>query len=88
MSRGDYMIHVFLEKAKDLVVPENSTVDPMLEVTSMGAKEYSTAKDDIGGIQEITWNEHVFVEPKNVSKDTAEEGKILLRLLDKGLLKN
>lgn len=32
--------------------------------------------------------EHIFLEPKNVKKETAEKGKIKLRLLDKGLFKN
>ena len=36
MRRGDYMVHVFLEKAKDLKCPEDSTVDPMLEVNCLG----------------------------------------------------
>ena len=36
MKRGDYMIHVLLEKGKDFKVPEDSTVDPMLEVTCLG----------------------------------------------------
>ena len=62
MKRGDYMIHIFLEKGKDFKVPENSTVDPMLEVHCFGGKEYSQAKDDIGGISEVTWMEHIFLE--------------------------
>lgn len=41
MRRGDYMIHVFLEKGKEFKVPEDSTIDPMLEVTGLGCKEYS-----------------------------------------------
>jgi hypothetical protein len=30
MRRGDYMIHVFIEKGKEFDVPENSTIDPMI----------------------------------------------------------
>ena len=30
MKRGDYMIHVYIEKAKDLKCPEDSTVDPLV----------------------------------------------------------
>lgn len=37
MQRGDYLVHVFLEKAKDLrLLKENDTLNPMLEVTCMG----------------------------------------------------
>lgn len=88
MRNGDYMIHILLEKAKDLKCPKDSTVDPMLEVTSLGQKQFSSAKDDIGGTSEITYGEHIFLEAPNVDKKAAEEGKIKLRLLDKGLFKN
>jgi len=30
MKHGDYMVHIFVEKAKDIKVPENSTVDPII----------------------------------------------------------
>lgn len=36
MKRGDYMIHVYLEKAKDLKCPEDGTVDPMVEILCLG----------------------------------------------------
>jgi hypothetical protein len=68
MKRGDYMIHVFVEKAKEIKVPANSTVDPLIEVTCLGQKKYTTAKDDIGGLGEVVWNEHIFLEPRNVEK--------------------
>ena len=30
MRGGDYMIHVFVEKCKEINVPEGDTVDPMV----------------------------------------------------------
>jgi hypothetical protein len=36
----------------------------------------------------VVWNEHVFLEARNVEKQTAEEGKITIKLVDKGFLKN
>ena len=60
----------------------------MLEVTCLGKKEFSSAKDDIGGVGEIIWQEHIFLEPMGIEKKQAEEGKIKLRLLDKGIFKN
>ena len=88
MKRGDYMIHIFFEKAKDLKCPDDGTVDPMLEVHCLGQKCYSTAKDNIGSMGEVTWSEHLFIEPHQVEKKEAEDGKILIKLLDKGFLKN
>ncbi len=47
MKRGDYMIHLLLEKGKEFK-GDGDTVDPMVELTCLGAKQYSSAKDDIG----------------------------------------
>ena len=50
MKRGDYMIHVLIERVKDIKIPDgNQTVDPMIEVTSLNHKQYSSCKNDIGG---------------------------------------
>ena len=49
---------------------------------------YSSAKSKIGSLTEVIWSEHIFVEQKDVSIQQAEAGKILIKLLDKGLFKN
>ena len=36
MKRGDYMIHVLIEQAKDLKVDAEDTVDPIVEVKCLG----------------------------------------------------
>ena len=71
MKRGDYMVHIYLEKAKELKVPANDTVDPIFEISCLGQKVYSTAKNDIGGLGETVWSEHVFIEASNIEKKTA-----------------
>jgi hypothetical protein len=88
MKSGDYMIHVLIEKAKEIRMPEGSTVDPLIVVESLGKKQYTTAKDDVGSVGETVWNEHIFLEAKAVEKDRAESGKILIKLMDKGLFKD
>lgn len=88
MKSGDYMIHVFVEKCKDIRVKENTTVDPMVFVECLGQKQYSSAKDDIGGVAEMTWSEHLFCEPRGVDKQDAEEAKIKIKLMDKGFFKD
>lgn len=75
MKSGDYMIHIYLEKGKEFKGP-NDTVDPMVEITCLGQKQYSSAKDDITQISEVNWSEHIFLEPKNVEKKTAEDAQI------------
>ena len=51
MKRGDYRIHVFIEKTKDLKVPKDSTVDPIIEISCLGLKKYSSSKTKISGIE-------------------------------------
>ena len=88
MKGGDYMIHVFVEKIKEINVPDGGTVDPMVVIEVLGQKKYSSAKDDIGGIGETIYNEHIFVEPRGVDKVDAEGAKIMIKLVDKGFLKD
>ena len=88
MKKGDYMIHVYVEKAKEFFLAEGTTVDPMVVVECLGQKQYTTSKDDIGGVGETVWNEHLFLEPKGVEKDEAESGKVVIRIMDKGLFKD
>lgn len=87
-KNADYCIHVFIEKSKEIKTPPGDTVDPMFVIECLGLKEYSTAKDDIGGLAEIVWGEHIFIEPRGVDKRDAESGKITIKLMDKGLFKD
>lgn len=47
---------------------EGETVDPIVEVSVMNEKKFTSAKDDIGAAGTVPWNEHLFFEPKNVVK--------------------
>ena len=89
MRRGDYMIHVFVERAKEMKGQNSGdTVDPMVEVSCIGLKKYTTSKKNISQLGEVTWNEHLFLEPKNVEKQSAEDGRIMIKLLDKHFIKD
>ena len=82
------MIHVFIEKGKDFVVPENSDIDPMFHVEALGKKQFSQAKKGIGAATEVVWDEHIFLECVNIDKKEAENGKITIKLMDKGIFKD
>ena len=41
-------------------------MDPLVEVSVLGEKKFTSAKDDIGQTSVVTWNEHLFFEPRNV----------------------
>ena len=66
MKRGDYMIHVMIETAKNLDIPEGEVVDPIVEVTCLGERKFTKALDDINNVGLAIYNEHLFFEPKNV----------------------
>lgn len=82
------MIHIMVEEAKNLLVEPGETVDPMVEVTCLGERKYTTAQTGIDNVGLAVWNEHLFFEPKNMEKEKIEEGKIEIKLMDKGFFKD
>lgn len=57
---------MFIETARQLKMAEGQVVDPIVEVTVLNEKKYTTAKDDIGAAATVAWQEHLFFEPKNL----------------------
>lgn len=43
MKRGDYMIHVFIEQAKNIKIDSESTVDPLVEIKCLNERKFTTA---------------------------------------------
>lgn len=82
------MIHIFVEKLKEVNTPEGETYDPMFVVECLEQKAYSSAKEKVGPISEVTYSEHIFIEVRDVDKQHAEDGKIMIKLMDKGFLKD
>lgn len=82
------MIHIMVEEAKNLLVEPGETVDPMVEVTCLSEKKYTTAQTGIDNVGLAVWGEHLFFEPKNMEKEKMEEGKIEIKLMDKGFFKD
>ena len=50
-------------------MPEGQTVDPIVEVSCCNERKFTSAQDDINGISTVTWNEHLFFEPKNLPEN-------------------
>ena len=88
MARGDYAIHVYVEQAKEMKMDEGKTVDPIVEVSCLGAKNHTKALKKISATARAIWNEHIFFEPKNVEEDKLENGTIEIKLMDKGFFKD
>ena len=88
MKRGDYMIHVYVEQAKNLKVPPELTVDPIVQIFCLNERKFTTAQDDINNTGICVWNEHVFFEAKQQETEDLKQGKIVIKLLDKGFFKD
>lgn len=88
MKRGDYMIHILVEQAKNLLIDAGATVDPIVEIACLGQKKYTTAQEGIDNTTTAIWEEHIFFEPKNMEAAKMESGKIEIKLLDKGFFKD
>jgi hypothetical protein len=49
MKRGDYMIHVYVEKAKEMMSSTSQDkVDPLIEVSCLGQKKYTKHLSSVG----------------------------------------
>ena len=86
------MIHVFLEKAKNLrSESRNETVNAMFSVDLCGRKEYSEVKNKVQTEQDqqsVSWYEHLFIDLKNLESDEVKEAQIAIKLHDKGLFRD
>jgi len=88
MKRGDYMIHIYVEQAKNILVPAPHTRDPLVQINCLGEKKYTSAQKKINNTGVAVWNEHIFFEPKNLETHQLENGKVEIKLLDKGFIKD
>lgn len=88
MKRGDYLIHIYVEQAKDIKVAEEQTVDPIVEIKFNGDRKFTSAQDDINNTGIAIWNEHLFFEPKNLDTSDLENAKVQIKLMDKGFFKD
>lgn len=43
MKRGDYMIHIYVEQAKNILVPAEHTRDPLVQINCLGERKYTSA---------------------------------------------
>lgn len=42
------------------------TVDPLIEITCLDKKKFTSSKNDIGPTGVVHWGEHIFFEPKKL----------------------
>jgi hypothetical protein len=88
MKRGDYMIHLMVEQAKELKIAEGKSIDPIVEIKILGERKFTTALKGINNLTVADWSEHVFYEKKNVEEEQLAMAKVEIKLLDKGFFKD
>jgi hypothetical protein len=88
MKRGDYMIHIFVERAKNLLVDAEDKIDPIVQINCLGERKFTKAQEDIGNTDIAIWDEHLFFEPKNKEVEDLEKAKVAIKLMDKGFFKD
>lgn len=88
MKRGDYMVHIYVEQAKNIKVAAEQTVDPIVQINFNGERKFTTAQDEINNTGIAIWNEHLFFEPKNLETSELENAKVQIKLMDKGFFKD
>ena len=82
------MIHILIHEARNLQLANADTVDPIIEVKCFKKKQYTKCMDDISVNASVTWNEHIFFEPKNLSESDIQNEKICIKMNDQRMFKD
>lgn len=53
-------------KISKIIIIYRGTVDPIIEVSVLSEKKYTSSKTDIGPTGVVMWSEHLFFEPKKL----------------------
>ena len=96
MKKGDYMIHVYLQKGKTFRTHcsdncgEKKAINALVQVSLGEKSSYSKCLQNLplNKNEADYWGEHFFFEPKNVSSDEIQSQQITLKVLDKGLFRD
>ena len=66
MKKGDYMVHVYVEKMKEVNVKDGTTVNPLIQIETLGKKAFTSSMSNVGSMGVVEWNGHIFIEAQNV----------------------
>ena len=62
MKPGDYTIHLLIQKAKDLNISEEGTINVIVEVEVQGKKEISKEIKEVSATTVCNFGSHIFFE--------------------------
>ena len=84
MEKGDYMVHVHIQKARQLNLPGEESVDPFIEVSCLHQNKYTNTKSDITNEASAVYDEHLFFDFRDLKQEEIENAKISLVCKNKG----
>ena len=84
---GDYIVHVHVQQASKLWLEGEETSDPFIEVSCLGTMKATGGKNDIASDATVRFNEHMFLEFKDLSKEQLEEATIKFQVVNKGFFR-
>jgi hypothetical protein len=64
MPSGDYLIHIYVEEAKQLDIDEASKAEVLVGVSVTNfdlPTNFSTSKNEVDRDSVLDWNEHIFI---------------------------
>ncbi|MFN9904858.1 MAG: hypothetical protein ACK56F_01870, partial [bacterium] len=73
-----------VEQAKNIQVEAEQTRDPLVQINCLGKRKYISAQEKINNTGVAVWNEVIFFETKNLETDQLENGKVEIKLIEKG----
>ena len=88
MKPGDYTIHLLIQKAKDLNISEEETINVIVEAEVQGKKEISKEIKEVSATTVCNFGSHIFFELFKQSVAQLEATKIIIRLKEKGFFKD
>lgn len=87
MDPGDYTLHLFFQKAKDLEIDAEDAVNVNIEVEVQGRKEISNVIKNVTSSTVCNFGHHIFIELFKQSVAQLEQTKIMIKLCEKGFFK-
>lgn len=77
------MIHTFIEQTRGLKGESDQSVNPKIKLEAFDLTKYSKTEKDIG-TGTFIWNEHIFIEKRNLTVDEIKTSKMLLSIMNSG----
>ena len=87
IKAGSYSIHILIETAKEIMVPEGESVDVMVEASCGREKKFTPVQSSVTSTSNVSFQNHLFIELTNKSVSDLETTKVGIKLMEKGVFK-